>query len=128
MPKLIILDTNFLMIPSQFKVDIFSEIGRICNFSYKTAVLDRTVGELERIKSVQKGKNRLAAAFALQLLKKKDLKIIRTNSKKPTDNLIAEYGQKGAIIATQDSALRNTVREKKGRTIFLRSKRFLVLE
>ncbi|MBW2991754.1 hypothetical protein KY345_00870 [Candidatus Woesearchaeota archaeon] len=28
----IILDTNFLLIPGQFKIDIFSEIRRICDF------------------------------------------------------------------------------------------------
>ena len=31
----VILDTNFLMIPYKFRVDIFSELTRVCNFSYK---------------------------------------------------------------------------------------------
>ena len=53
----ILLDTNFLLIPSQFKVDIFSEIKRICNFSYKLYVLDKSVGELNYIIENQKGIN-----------------------------------------------------------------------
>ena len=127
MPKLIILDTNFLMIPYQFKVDIFSEIARICDFSYSLAVLDKTIGELKTIKSRQRGRNRLAASFSLKLLKGKDLKIIRTLSQKSADDLLAGYAERGAVIATQDSALRRAIREKGGRTIFLRNKRFLVL-
>jgi rRNA-processing protein FCF1 len=128
MPKLVLLDTNFLMIPAQFKIDIFSEIDRICSFGFTIAVLDRTVEELESIKKLQKGRNRLAADFALKLLKKKDLKIIRTNSKKAVDDLIAEFAEKGAIVATQDSALRKIIKNNKGMTIVLRNKRFLKME
>jgi len=128
MAKTILLDTNFLMIPFQFKVDIFSEIARICDFGYSLAVLDRAVDELESIREKQKGKNRLSASFALQLLKRKGLKIIRTHSKKSVDNLTAEYSERGAVVATQDSALRKKIKLKKGATIFLRNKKFLVLE
>ena len=45
----IILDTNFLMIPLQFKVDIFSEIERICNFKYELLVPEASVKELENL-------------------------------------------------------------------------------
>jgi len=128
MPKIILLDTNFLLIPFQFKVDIFSEIARICDFGYSLAIIDRTADELESIKKNQKGRHKLAADFALKLLKKKDLKIIRTNSKKPVDDLIAELAGKGAIVATQDSLLRKTIKNNKGRVIFLRNKKFLKLE
>lgn len=128
MPKIILLDTNFLLIPFQFKVDIFSEIARICDFSYNLAIIDRTMEELESIKKNQKGKDKLAADFAIKLLKKKDLKIIRTNSKKPVDDLIAEFAVKGAIVATQDSLLRKTIKNNMGKVIFLRNTRFLKLE
>ena len=43
----IILDTNFLMIPSMFKVDIFSEIERICDFKYELCIVDKTLDEKE---------------------------------------------------------------------------------
>ena len=54
--KKIILDTNFLLIPSQFNVDIFTEIDRICLFKYKLCVLDETINELNSIIEKQKGK------------------------------------------------------------------------
>ena len=44
--KKIILDTNFLLIPAQFNVDIFSEIERICDFQYQLCIVDKTLSEL----------------------------------------------------------------------------------
>lgn len=128
MQKTVILDTNFLLIPYQFNVDILAEIARICDFKPEIVILDRTLEELEKIKNEQKGKNKLAASFALTLLKKKDLKIICTHSKKHVDDLLVEQAEKGAIIATQDFALKKRIRAKKCRLIILRSKNFLKLE
>ena len=128
MAKNVILDTNFLLIPYQFNVDIFAEIKRICDFKHELAVLDKTLGELSSITEKQKGKNRMAASFALKLLKGKSLKIIRTHSQKPVDDLLVEHAEKGAIIATQDAALKRKIRVKKGKIIILRNKKFLKFE
>ena len=46
--KKIMLDTNFLLIPFQFKVDIFSEIERICNFNYKLCIFEQSLEELNK--------------------------------------------------------------------------------
>ncbi len=124
----IILDTNFLLIPYQFNVDIFAEIARICNFKYELAVLDRTLDELNSIIEKQKGKYKSAASFGLQLLKGKSLKIIRTHSQKPVDDLLVEHAEKGDIIATQDSALKQKIKGKTGKIIILRNKKFLKFE
>ena len=48
--KKIILDTNFLLIPAQFKVDIFDEIDRIMIEKYQLFVLDKTIDELKNEK------------------------------------------------------------------------------
>ena len=76
MTKKIILDTNFLLIPAQFKVDIFSEIVRIADFSYELFIIDKTLDELKKITETQKVKDRFAANLALQLLKAKNVKRI----------------------------------------------------
>ena len=75
MVKQIILDTNFMMVPGQFKVDIFAEIQRICDFSYELVVIKETVEELENIIVKQKGQNKAAAMLALQ----RGATIIRTH-------------------------------------------------
>ncbi len=125
--KKIILDTNFLLIPIQFKVDIFSEIDRICLFNYKLYIVDKTIGELEKIIEEQKGKHKFAAKIALQLVEKKKVSKIKTGEGK-VDDLIVDLLDKDTILATQDALLRQRAVEKGSRVIMLRSKRYLVLK
>ena len=47
MPIKIYLDTNFLLIPAQFKVDIFEEIERLMDKPYDLYVFDKSLKELE---------------------------------------------------------------------------------
>lgn len=122
--KAIILDTNFLTIPAEFKVDIFSEIDRICNFNYSLFVLDKSLDELEKIVETQKGKEKAKARLALQLVKNKEIIILKTNSDKTVDDLLVELSDdKNNIIATQDRELRKRLKGKN--TIFLRNKKYL---
>ncbi|MCX6821949.1 MAG: nucleotide-binding protein, partial [Candidatus Aenigmarchaeota archaeon] len=86
--KRIILDTNFLMIPYQFNVDIFEEIKRIMEEKYELIIFDKIIEELERI-AESKGKDASAARIALGLIKKKEVKIITTNEK-TVDNAIID--------------------------------------
>ena len=74
----IILDTNFLMIPAQFNVDIFSEIHRICDFKYELYIIDKTIDELrveatnnakEITRIVDEGSQRVAKALETYLQK-----------------------------------------------------------
>ena len=44
----ILLDTNFLLIPAAFNVDIFSEFNRIFPKN-KLFILDKSIGELRNI-------------------------------------------------------------------------------
>lgn len=125
--KKIILDTNFLLIPVQFKVDIFSEIDRICLFKYKLFIVDKTIGELKQIIEKQRGKHRLAAKIALQLIKKKDISIIKTKEGR-VDDLILQLLDKDCILATQDELLRKKAVKKGITEIVLRSKKHLVLK
>lgn len=125
--KKIILDTNFLLIPVQFKIDIFSEIDRICLFSYRLYILDKTIDELNSIIKKQKGKHKLAAKVALQLIKKKKIGIIKTKQGK-VDELILGLIDNDCILATQDEILRKRAVKKGIKVIILRSKRHLELK
>ncbi len=126
--KKIILDTNFLLIPPQFKVDIFSEIDRICNFNYELSIIDKTVDELKKIiKTAKKGKDKAAAKLALALLKTRKIKKIKTKEGY-VDNLILKSINKDCILATQDVLLRKEAVKKGAKVIFLRSKKYLILK
>ena len=126
MIKKILLDTNFLLIPAKFNVDIFSEIERICHFNYELCILDRSVEELEKIKNTKKDKNSIYAKLALALLKNKKIKVIKMKSAENVDDLI--LGLDGYIVATQDKELADKLKEKEVALIALRQKKYLILK
>lgn len=122
--KKIILDTNFLLIPAQFHVDIFSEIERICDFSYSLNVLDKTLDELNNIIEKQRGKHKQAALLALKLLKAKKVKVIKTKKDKYVDDILVDLAkEKETLIATQDTELKKRL---KNSIITLRQKKYLI--
>jgi len=126
--KKILLDTNFLMICAQFKVDIFSEIERICNFNYELYVLDKTIDELKNIIEKQKGKHKESAKIALQLLKIKKIEILKTDSSGKTDDIIVEYAyKKDYLVATQDKDLKRRLINQGSTTIILKQKKMLAV-
>lgn len=110
-PRLVILDTNFLLIPFQFKIDIFSEIEYLLEISYELAISSSSISELKKI-SKQKGKNGIAAKLALKMLDANKEKIQVVQSRRNVDDWIVDYAQqKGAIVCTNDSKLRNRLKE-----------------
>ena len=124
--KKIILDTNFLMIPLQFKVDIFSELERICSFNYKLYVFERSLDELNNIVEKQKGKSKNAAQFALKLIKLKDIGVLEAEGRS-VDSIILKNADKDTVVATQDGLLKKKLLEKGVSVIILRQKKYLQL-
>ena len=126
--KKILLDTNFLLIPYQFKVDIFTQIGRIMHFQYKIFVLDKSVEELRKVIKEQKGKNRDAAKVALKLIAIKNIAILKTQGNKKTDDAIIESSsENNYIVATQDKDLKRRLINHGMEVIVLRQKKILAL-
>ena len=123
----ILLDTNFLMGCAQFKVDIFSEIERICHFNYRLYVLDKTIDELNNIIKNQRGKQKDAAKIALQLLKIKNVEEIKDNSEKYADEAILEHAKKGWLVATQDKDLKRKLINQGISVIVIRQKKVLTI-
>jgi len=114
----IVLDTNFLITALKFKINIFEEIEKICIFDYEIAVLDKTIEEL-------KGKPN--EKLIKELLAKKKVNIIKTNTKDYVDDILAGF-DKNFIIATQDIALKRRLEIKKIPIMFIRQKKYLELE
>lgn len=124
--KRIIIDTNFLLIPIQFGVDIFSEIDRICNFNYKIFIFDKSIDELKNIAKKQSQKHKKAAEFALKLIMLKSIGMIKSGQR-DVDSLILEGIDDNTIVATQDIKLRNELLKKGVPVIILRQKKYLQL-
>ena len=133
----ILLDTNFLLIPAAFNVDIFSEFNRI--FPINTLfILDKSLKELEGIILNQKGKYKQQAKIGLQMVKNYSITTIKTekhiNTYKSTskilsvDDLIVNFAIKeNYIVATQDKEIKAKLKKHNKKAIILRQKKYLII-
>jgi|SRR3989344_2157775 len=117
--KKIIFDTDFLLSAVKFKVDILSELNRICDFNYTVNVLDKTIEEL-------KGKK--GEKLALGLIKARGINIVKIEAKNTVDELLLKLGaeNKEIIVATQDRALKENLKNRRIPCITIRQKKYLM--
>lgn len=114
----VVLDTNMLLVPFQFKVDVFGEIERLTEGRGQAAVLSPCIEELKAL-AAGSGRDARAAKAALDMLER--LKIGKTKAGGPADDAIMEYALKEqAVVCTNDKELRDKLREKGIRTVGLR--------
>ena len=117
-----ILDTNALMVPEQFGVDIFSELQRL---GYVQWIVPRSVlGELHYLAAkADKGRDKIAARVALGLAEQCNTVGI--------DNFDADLAieklaiSEGAAVFTNDKALKKRLFSKGITVIYLRQGRYL---
>ena len=126
---IVILDTNFLMIPGEFHVDIFEELDRLFNVIYHTYIFEGTIQELERL-ALGNTKDKDAAQVALELIKQKNLKTLENSSSLVDDMIVEEIRRnpREYVVCTQDKALKQRVKDEGSRVITLRSKKYLDYE
>ena len=72
----VIFDTNFLLIPCLFKVDIFAEADKLILEKYSSCIVEQSIRELKKIMTSGNGREKRAALFALSIIKKKKLEIL----------------------------------------------------
>ena len=109
--KTIVLDTNILLAIAQFKVDIFTEIEKICDFPYTLAVVKDTLTELNKLKkTAKKGSDKAAASLASQLLVAKNVKVIDLPAESVDDALAELSNHLNAIVVTQDKELKKRLK------------------
>ena len=118
--KKVVLDTNFLLVPYQFKIDVFRQIERLLEAPHEFIVPTGVVSELKKL-AKGRGKEGAASRFALKLLGA--YKVTKVRSKGDVDGWIAEYAVKeNAIVATNDVELRNRLKKGGVKMIALRSR------
>ncbi len=116
----VLLDTNALTIPYQFRIDIFQEIEKqIPKPEYVT--LESVVKELERID------DKKASKMAKQLIKAYGIKIVREKGK--TDDALLRYAKKeNAVLFTNDKELRVRAKKAEVKTAYMRQKKRIFVE
>lgn len=113
----IILDTDFLLTSLRFKVDIITEINRICDFNYKIFIIDKTIDEL---------KDKKFGKLAIEIIKR--FEVIETKKDKIADELILELNDNEIIVATQDKEFKKKLKREKIPIITIRQKKYLILQ
>ena len=118
--KPIILDTNFLLVPFQFKINILAEIDYLVEIGHYYLISSNTLNELERL-SKKIGKHGASARLALKLIAANDIKIIESN--RHVDDWITDYAKENnAIVCTNDGKLRRKLKKMNIKVITLKSK------
>jgi rRNA-processing protein FCF1 len=120
-----LLDTNFLMVPGRFHVDIFREMERFGKPELFT--LDLVVKELGKIAKGGRGKQAFYAKFGIFLIQERDIGILESQEKQ-ADKEILRLSKEGYAVCTQDKALTLKVRKSGGRVVFLRQGKYLEIK
>ncbi len=128
MPVKVILDSNFLMIPFQFNLDIFQEIEYLLQKKVDFVVPSGVKSELTRI-SARGGEGAPEASLALQLASRCRVVEVTLDSGGTVDDAIVRASQKlGAVVATTDIELKKRLRDINVPVIYLRDKSKLEVE
>ena len=124
----IVIDTNFIVTAYKFKMDVFEELRAKLDFKYQLYIVDKTIDELEKLINKASLTDRIGAKIAIQLLKQKNVRILKTAKDRSVDELLLALDPRMFIIATQDIALKRKLKEKKFRIITIRQKKQIALE
>ncbi|NYZ76439.1 hypothetical protein H0N98_04270 [Candidatus Micrarchaeota archaeon] len=114
-----VLDTNFLMLAHQFKVDIFGGLGELLG-EYNAVTCKGVVDELTRMQ-LGKGGESTAAKYALKLLKLGRIEI-KKNEGGVDDWVVSYCARNGAVACTMDRELIERLKKEGVKVIILRGK------
>lgn len=113
----VVLDSNFLLLPFQFRIDIFTELDKLLDVRYEVCVTKGVVAELKKIKSRH-------ARAALSIANK--LPII--DAEGGVDEALLKLASKDIIIATNDKFLKEKIRKKGAPVVYLRQRKYLAID
>lgn len=125
----IIIDSNFLFVPAQLKLDIFEGLMNLLNQNYESIVLSTTIDELRSIVERGAPKLRKQAEMALKLAEKCSLVSVDRKTGETNDEVIVRVAkQRKWLVATNDSELRKRLRNISVPVVYVRQKSRLELE
>ncbi|MCB9361909.1 nucleotide-binding protein [Candidatus Woesearchaeota archaeon] len=125
--KQVILDTNFLLIPAYFGVDIITGIEELLPGA-ELVIHPGTERELKNIQEKQRGKEKKAAALAMQIIRNNNINKLNMDCEGYVDgDILTLVDREKHIVATQDKELKDKLKKKGIPIIILRQKRYVEL-
>lgn len=130
-PLIVVIDTNFLLVPAQFAVDIFTEAERVLERNLDFILLSSTLDELEQKLQAATNKTEIRHFKIAKELAKR-CRIVESNEeamKLPVDDQVLAYARSvRGVLATNDKELRVRARSNGVPVLILRGMKYLVLE
>jgi rRNA-processing protein FCF1 len=128
LPKTVLLDTNFLLAPHRFHVDIFSETEATLKDKVEFVVTSTVIDEINRLIQKSNPKFQKELRFAKTIAKQcKILDVVLEPGESVDDNILRVAIENQYIVATSDIIFRRKLRKAGVRTLVLRQKRYIEL-
>ena len=123
----IILDSNSLFVPLQFKIDIFEQLRILLNQNFTPIILSPIRRELEKLANVGSAQTRRNASYALKLAEK--CEPVEIDEETSADDAILENAAKwNCLVFTNDRQLRKKLRDINVPVIYVRQKSRLEID
>jgi len=124
----VLLDTNFLLIPIRFRVDILQELERLL-VNPRIVVPSPVVDELRALSQRRKTSEQKEADFALRIVERCEVIEAEPLPTESVDDLILRVAsEQGLIVGTTDGGLRRRLRDRGVPVVYLRQRSFLDIE
>jgi rRNA-processing protein FCF1 len=125
----VILDSNALLVPLQFKIDVFSDLERLLNRSFEVILLSSVKRELEALARKGSPKMRKNASYALKLAKKCRYVEVDFPASELTDDVIVKIAEEWkSPVFTNDRKLKQRLRDISVPVIYVRQKSRLEID
>lgn len=122
--KKVVFDTNFLLVPYQFKIDVFLDIDQHLEPPYKILIPSSVISELKGL-AKNFGRQGMAARFALKLVDTRVAagKATIIKGSFPVDEWLVNYAKENsAIVCTNDKILRQKLINESIKMIVVKSR------
>lgn len=129
-PLRVILDSNALFVPLQFKIDIFEKIKKLLNMKFELILLSPIRRELEKLAGKGSPKMRKNASYALRMAKKcRLIELSEEYAGSSPDDVIFQVAREWKCpVFTNDRELRKRLRNINVPVIYVRQKSRLEID
>ena len=122
-PLKVILDSNFLITPAEYHIDILQEIPRVLDRNVELVVPSEVYKEMERISLRSR-----RSSLGLTLMKKCKVLHTKINEDEKVDDAIIRHAREwGSPVATNDQVLKRRLRSLGIPVLSMRGKKRLEL-
>ncbi len=128
LPPRILFDTNFLMIPLRFGVDVFEEAERVLNQPPEYYVTRSVLKEIAQLKQGASPSFVKELSFAEKIAERCSVLEVEVEDGESVDDSILRTAEnKRFIVGTADAELRKKLRDAGVKVLVLRQRRYLEL-